>query len=239
MLWGLFSNKYVLSSNKGPFQIPEGIDFDYNDKANLELIKIHVKRFQKMQEVLRSAYYGIVIGLVLGLTGWASTNFLPFTATIACLGFSIATYCLTIRAKCYDEYCEALDDLKKIFQWSMGKETGNISEKLGIKELQTLILVLGPWVDSKTICTWEPDDLKPKGFSKYMNTRRADISEEFERQLGRFEVGLQTSNWEYHLYGENGMKEITGIVMTVLKAKFAEQMSKVPERLPALMFEPG
>lgn len=196
--------------------------FNYRNSSHLELIAKQISRFNESAEALRSLDYNIFLGVAIGSSSYFGSYIFPLV-TLSIIGFSLATYAYAKRLPMYEKYKQVLEDLIAVYNWSMGKNTGDHWHKLAIKPLQDLILTLGPCVAPDIIHTWTTDDLRPNSLDprNFFSSRRSDISEEFERQLEKFAIGAQVSELAYRIYGQHGL----GDLWQALKITIADQLN--------------
>lgn len=210
------------------FQIPEA-DFDYKNRKDLKCISDHVLQFNSALTAMRALLRTMLIGITLAIVCWTATFFTStLTVTGAMIGAAIFTHSLGQYSRYYKAFTEALADLKQVHQWSMGKETNNLYEKLAIDSLQRLILTLGPWVKGSSIATWVDDDLKVKGFISIFGSKRTDLSPGFVDQLNYLASGAQEKTLEYQLLGESGPQNL----LNYIKAKILELYKKFTSSEP-------
>lgn len=209
-------------------QIPS-TNFNYQSPAHLEIINKKIERFKQTQDALIVADNNMVIGLLVGSTCWVSSYIFP-TVSLSIAGFCFATLNATQRKEHFKLYKEALNDLIAIYQWSMGRETGNHWYKIALNDIQNLITTLGPWVSKKTLCTWDADALKPGKVAGLTSNRRNEIPEEFEEKLHRLMSETQISNWRYQLYGENCNDDAAGFAQSYATKKANEIIASISLR---------
>ncbi|MDI9818995.1 MULTISPECIES: hypothetical protein [unclassified Legionella] len=183
--------------------------FNYQNSAHLEIIGKRLARFKQAQMALYAADIKIVSGILMGTVFWLSSYIVP-SVTMAIAGFSYAFYHMGRHAEVARNYREALDDLIQVYNWSMGKDTGNHWYKLGVGNIQSLILTLGPWVAKETIYTWKDADLEPASAMSF--AKRKEPSNAVKIKLAQFAAGEQTANWLFHIYGEAGTRGLTDII---------------------------
>ncbi|CDZ76083.1 hypothetical protein BN59_00347 [Legionella massiliensis] len=187
--------------------------FSSADESHIAIINARIARFQEALGAIQAVDKGIISGLTLASIGW-TTNYiplLPFTMTVAMLGCGIAGYSIGRRSFCFQKYKEALDDLKEAYQWAMGQRTDDYWYAIRHKNIQQMILTLGPWVSKETIATWQEADLQP-GYipetvrnSTRLMRHAEELNPEFKGKLTDFASGKQTSNPLYRFYGETGI----------------------------------
>ncbi len=202
--------------------------FNYKNPAHLELIEKQINRFNEAAGALKSLDYNIFLGAAIGSACYFGSYILPLV-TISIVGFSLAAHAHAKRPPVYERYRKALEDLISVYNWSMGKDTGDHWYKLGKKTVQDLILTLGPCVAPEVIHTWRAEDLRPNTLNprNFFSTRRDDIPEEFEKQLAKFAAGIQVSELTYRIYGQHGLDDL----WQTLKATVANQVSDTAVKL--------
>lgn len=192
--------------------------FDYQSNTHLHIVNQQVERFSKALADLQAVDDHILIGTGIAVSSWLTCGFLPLV-TVGMVVSAYVGYCSHTRTEYASRYKEALEDLIAVYQWSMGKNTDNMWYKLGQKDLQNLIVTLGPWVNTETIFTWRKDDLQPSTLAKLTTGRRTDIPEETERQLLRLEEGLHMSSVKFRLYGEGSVDKLLSSIKDNAMAK--------------------
>lgn len=192
-------------------ELPEPrTSFDYQKSLHLDLINKRIIRFQQAQTNLHSLDSNIVKGLTIGGAAWVGIYFLPLVTV--CVGACcLATHYASIRPTYFKEYQDTLKDLTEVYKWSMGRETNDHWHKLGVKQIQELILTLGPCATKDTICTWRSEDLNPAtGFYPLRPKRDIEPTLAFKAELAEFAAGNQTNKWQFAIYGENGTDNLLG-----------------------------
>ncbi|KTD61239.1 hypothetical protein [Legionella spiritensis] len=218
--WSYCVGSNISAPKPGRVTLPEG-GFDYQSASHLEFLQNQIKRFSDAQKALQNVDYHIIVSGAVSAAGYVGCWVLPLVTVTLAAG-CWATYNATVRKQYDKEYREALEDLTVVYQWAMGKDTGNLWYKLGVKEVLELITTLGPWVKAETIHTWNEDDLKPgKLYSREHFTRDKEV------QLLQFASGVQTTSWSYKLYGEDGVRD----ALETLKAGVSAQVSNASEEV--------
>lgn len=217
-MFGFFSQTAPIAR----VQLPDA-SFNYQTPVHIDIINKRIERFKQAQTALHSLDRNIVVSWMLGSACWVGAYVFPLV-TASIVSFCYSTHCLTRRPECFRQYKEALDDLIAVYKWSMGKEMGNHWYKLGEESIQTLIETLGPWVSKETIYTWQDKDLAPS--SVLSLARRNEPKESFKIKLTLFAEGKQTENWQFPLYGENGIDDLMGTVQAYFKREAKEAVEK-------------
>lgn len=181
--------------------------FNYQNSAHLEYINQAIDRFTLTQKALQANDQSIINAAAICIGCWIGSYLFP-TVTASLIASCFATYHWTKRPEYQKQYKNALTDLISVYEWSMGATTNHHWYKLAVKEIQHLILTLGPWVSRNTLETWGDDVLKPNTLDGYTVGRRKDISPEFEDKLHELQTGSHMARWQYRLYGENGIEDL-------------------------------
>ncbi len=208
--------------------------FNYKNSAHLEFVEKQISRFKESADALKAIDYKICLGVIVGSTCYLGAYIFPLV-TLSIAGFSFAAHAQAKRSEAYEKYRQSLDDLIAIYNWSMGKNTGDHWYKLAIKPIQDLILTLGPCVPPDVIHTWTSEDLKPNSLNprNFFGGRRNDISQEFENQLARFAAGTQVSDLTYRIYGQHGFNDL----LQTLKTTVASQINNTAHKI--FNYQPG
>lgn len=220
-MFGLFANKPAVKVEK--INALPSVAFNHKDPLHLELIQEKINSFSQALARLQALDRNIVMGAAIGTGCYIGSYVFPLVL-VSIAGACLATWNTAMREQVLSAYRKALHDLIEVYQWSMGKDTGNHWEKLAVKVLQDLILVLGPWVSSDSIHTWTNADLKPSLLS--FCSRRKDIPEAFEMQLIQFAAGTQTTSWEFRLYGEHGIEHLCEVVQMKVTSQMNDLLAK-------------
>lgn len=226
-MFGFFTKAATPPVTTCHLQIPNTL-FNYTIPSHLELIDVHVAKFNTSLHALQQLDCNILISLAIGSACYVGTYILPLVS-LTIVGFCMATHYYAKRTEAYKQYRNALTELIKVYQWSMGKETGEHWHKLAVPNLQQLIITLGPWVSKETIYTWSLQDLKPASLSlgSLMGHRRSDLTESFEQTLHRLATGTQAADYLYRLYGEYGIEDI----LDTLRVKAATQLTRLASKV--------
>ncbi|KTD20862.1 Uncharacterised protein [Legionella lansingensis] len=190
--------------------------FNYKSQEHLDFIQNRITRFKQAQAALYNYDNTIISSLTVGLVFYAGGSIIPFLPSFAISigGFSYASYLVGNReqAGLVRPYREALTDLIEVYQWSMGNKT-DTWWKLGVLEIQDLILTLGPMVRKETIAVWEEKDLQPGA----LLSRGKEPTEAFKTKATEFAAGTQMQSIWFAVYGENGNDDILGMATAYLK----------------------
>ncbi|KTC86918.1 hypothetical protein [Legionella brunensis] len=219
MLRAFGFTSYFFNSPPTPPQqkLDSSVTFDYRNTEHIDIIKNRIARFKQAQAAIYSFDNKIISGLAVGTVCWAGASIpLPFTPTItiSLASFSYASYQLGRRpdSGLLEPYREALTDLIEVYKWSMHGKT-NTWYKLGVPQIQDLILTLGPWVPTETIAIWEEKDLEPGRFS----SRGLEPTKEFKDKLNELAAGAHTKSIWFSVYGENGTDDLINAASAYLK----------------------
>lgn len=192
--------------------------FNYDSDAHRGLIGQQVDRFNKALADLQTVDDHILMGAGIVTASWLTCGFLPLT-TVGMVVSSYVGYCGATRSEYDRRYRDAQQDLIALYQWAMGKDSGNIWYKLGVKDVQNLIVTLGPWVNKETIHTWRSDDLKPSGFSALTSTRRSDVPADIENVMTQLAAGVHMNTVKFRLYGEGSVDKLLSSIKDNLMSK--------------------
>lgn len=201
--------------------------FDYQNPVHLRVISDSVIQFKSKLDALTFVDYRILMGAAIGSVAYVGAYLFP-VVLVSIAACCVSAYNLGIRPPIYKEYREALEDLIRVFKWSMGANTKDYWYKLAVNEIMDLISTLGPWVSAQTIVTWSHDDLKPARMS--LMSRRMDLPVEFENKLTRFASGEQSTVWAYRLYGETGSDRIFDMVRQAAMAQIMPMVTTAAPR---------
>lgn len=220
-MFGLFAHQPAVKIEKTN-ALPT-VEFNHNDPLHLELIQEKINTFSQALSRLQALDRNIVMGVAISSGCYIGSYVFPLVL-VSIAGACLATWNAAMREQVSSAYRKVLRDLIEVYQWSMGKDTGNHREKLAVKTLQDLIRVLGPWVSSDSIHTWTNADLKPSLLS--FCSRRKDIPEAFEMQLIQFAAGTQARSWEFRLYGEHGMEHLYEVMQMKVTSQMNDLLAK-------------
>ncbi|MDX1836136.1 hypothetical protein DIZ81_03110 [Legionella taurinensis] len=215
-----FFNSAVSGQQTGRFVKPDS-DFDYQSSIHIKIVNQQVERFSKALADLQAVDAHILVGTGAAVFSWLTCGFLPLV-TVGMVASAYAGYCAHSRKEYASDYKEALEDLIAVYQWAMGKNSDKMWYKLGTRELQNLIVTLGPWVNTDTIHTWRKEDMQPSTLAKLTTSRRTDISEETERQLLRLAEGVHMNSAQFRLYGEGSVDTLLSSIKDNAMAKITE-----------------
>ncbi|KTD45961.1 hypothetical protein Lrub_2758 [Legionella rubrilucens] len=215
-----FFNSAVSGQSTDRFVKPDS-DFDYQSSTHINIVNQQVARFSKALADLQTVDAHILVGTGAAVVSWLTCGFLPL-ATVGMVASVYVGYCARSRKEYANDYKKALDDLIAVYQWAMGKNSDKMWYKLGQKDLQNLIVTLGPWVNTDTIHTWRKEDLQPSTLAKLTTGRRAEISEETERQLLRLAEGVHMNSTQFRLYGEGSVDTLLSSIKDNAMAKLTE-----------------
>ncbi|WP_232220329.1 hypothetical protein [Legionella tunisiensis] len=186
-------------------------NFDYKSVIHLDMIGKRILRFQQAQKILHSTDSNIVKGVAIGSASWVGCYVFPLV-TVSIAAFGYAAYHYGRHIEVFKQYHEALNDLIAAYNWSMGRNTGDHWYKLGSIPLQELVLALGPWVKSETICTWKTSDLEPASMLSRAK-RETEPTTSFKARLTQFAAGEQIKEWQFKIYGEGGTDDLWGVFL--------------------------
>lgn len=217
-----------LSPSLERLQIPEA-DFDYTKKDHLLIISPRVQQFNNELGVMRIHLRTMLIGIAIAMACWTANFFFStFTFIGAMIGAAIFTHAFDQYLGCYKAYKVGMEDLKRLYQWSMRKGSSDMYQKLANVDLQTLILTLGPWVKSSTIATWHADDLKTQGVKSLFWSERTDLPTGFVDKLNDLASGVQEETLEYQLLGESGPQNVLNYIKGIILALYKKFSGNEP-----------
>lgn len=186
-------------------------NFNYKSAKHLDIIGKRCLRFQQAQKILHRTDNNIVRGIAIGSASWVGCYVFPLV-TVSIAAFCFATYHYAHHEEAFKQYHDALNDLIAAYNWSMGRKTGDHWYKFGSIPLQELVLTLGPWVKSETICTWSTSDLEPASMLSRAK-RDNEPTTSFKARLTQFAAGEQTKGWQFKIYGEGGTDDLWSVFL--------------------------
>ncbi|MGQ3891765.1 hypothetical protein [Legionella sp. CNM-4043-24] len=202
--------------------------FNYKDATHLRVVSDSINQFTSKLNALMYIDYRIAMAAAISGIAYVGAYIFPLVL-VSIAAASIASYNLGIRGPIHLEYRDALNELIKVYQWTMTAGSANYWYKLAVPQLQDLISTLGPWVTAKTIATWTHDDLRPARLS--LESRRSDIPVDFENRLTSLAAGEQMKNLPYRLYGETASATLSEFLRELL-AKAVPAISQAVSRQP-------
>ncbi|RAP37378.1 hypothetical protein B1207_04170 [Legionella quinlivanii] len=134
--------------------------FSASSETDRKILTDLTEKFKKRLEEYHSAN---VLGVILlsATVGLyiSSYIFIPvFLSLFAGMGAGYELKSIGERERLYKQ---ARADLIDVYQWAMGKDTGDHCNKMNCDEVRDLIFILGNYVPSATIITWK--NAEPRG----------------------------------------------------------------------------